>query len=65
MSGTQHVRMLTRYKAWANEAIFSMVSKLPDEEVIRQRVTPFGNMVHTLNHVYVIDACLLYTSRCV
>ncbi|HRC59820.1 DinB [Candidatus Propionivibrio aalborgensis] len=56
MSGTQHVRMLTRYKAWANEAIFSMVSKLPDEEVIRQRVTPFGNMVHTLNHVYVIDA---------
>lgn len=56
MTGTRHVRMLTRYKAWADEIVFSMVSKLPAEEVVRQRATHFGNMVHTLNHVYVIDA---------
>ena len=56
MSSTRHVRMLTRYKAWANEVIFSMVGDLPYEEVTRQRKTRFGNMVHTLNHVYVIDA---------
>jgi uncharacterized damage-inducible protein DinB len=56
MSGTKHIRTLTRYKAWANEIVFSMVSRLPHEEVTRQRATRFGNMVHTLNHVYVIDA---------
>jgi uncharacterized damage-inducible protein DinB len=51
-----NVRMLTRYKAWANALIYSMVSELPYEEAIRQRKTRFGNMVHTLNHVYVIDS---------
>ncbi|MFM0208933.1 DinB family protein [Paraburkholderia sediminicola] len=48
--------MLTRYKAWANELVFSMVMGLPYEEAVRQRTTRFGNMVHTLNHVYVIDS---------
>ena len=50
------VRMLTRYKAWANDLIFSMLRNMPYEEVIRPRQTRFGNMVHTLNHIYVIDA---------
>jgi uncharacterized damage-inducible protein DinB len=55
MSKTRHVKTLTRYKAWANELIFSMVGALPTDETTRQRATRFGNMVHTLNHVYVID----------
>lgn len=55
MSGTRYIQTLTRYKAWANEVVFSMVSALPYEEATRQRATRFGNMVHTLNHVYVID----------
>jgi uncharacterized damage-inducible protein DinB len=55
MTDTRHVKMLTRYKAWANELIFSMVGELPIEEATRQRATRFGNMIHTLNHVYVID----------
>lgn len=48
--------MLTRYKAWANGLVFSTVSKLPEGEAIKPRQTRFGNIVHTLNHVYVIDA---------
>ena len=48
--------MLTKYKAWANEITFSAVSGLPDGEATKQRQTRFGNIVHTLNHVYVIDA---------
>ena len=55
MLGTRQVRMLTRYKTWANQRIFSMVSDLPYEEATRQRATRFGNVIHTLNHVYVID----------
>lgn len=49
------VSTLVRYKTWANEIVFSMVSELPEEEALRSRKTRFGNMVHTLNHVYVID----------
>jgi uncharacterized damage-inducible protein DinB len=55
MSATRHLRLLTRYKAWADERIFAMVRDLPPEEALRPRQTRFGNMVHTLNHVHVID----------
>ena len=48
-------RMLTRYKAWANEIVYSTVKALPDGEATKLRPTVFGNMVHTLNHNYVID----------
>ncbi len=46
---------LTKYKAWTNQLTFSTVSNLPDGEATKPRQTRFGNMVHTLNHVYVID----------
>ena len=50
-----HVRMLTRYNAWANEVIFAAVAALPEGEATRPRKSIFKNMVHTLNHNYVID----------
>jgi uncharacterized damage-inducible protein DinB len=50
------VKTLTRYKAWANDLIFAAVSELPQEEAVRPRRTRYRNMVHTLNHVYVIDS---------
>ena len=49
------VRMLTRYKAWANELTFNAVRQLPPGEAVRQRRSLFPNIVHTLNHNYVID----------
>jgi uncharacterized damage-inducible protein DinB len=52
---TSSVTLLTRYKAWANEITFSSVSSLPPGEATKERSTRFKNMVHTLNHVYVID----------
>jgi uncharacterized damage-inducible protein DinB len=48
-------RMLSRYKAWANEIIFAAVAALPEGEATRPRPTVFKNMVHTLNHLYVVD----------
>ena len=50
------IRKLTRYKAWANSLIYAAVSELPVEEALRERKTRYRNIVHTLNHVYVIDA---------
>ncbi len=50
-----HLQILTRYKAWANEIIFSTVASLPENESLKERPTRYKNMVYTLNHVYVID----------
>ena len=48
-------RTLTRYNAWANELIFAAVAALPEREAVKPRRSVFRNMVHTLNHNYVID----------
>jgi uncharacterized damage-inducible protein DinB len=48
-------RTLTRYNAWANELIFGAVAALLDGEATKPRQNVFKNMVHTLNHNYVID----------
>lgn len=46
---------LARYNAWANKTIFDAVAALPPGEAEKPRATLFKNMVHTLNHNYVID----------
>ena len=46
---------LARYNAWANRVMFDAVAALPPGEAEKPRVTLFKNMVHTLNHNYVID----------
>ena len=48
-------RMLTRYNAWANRLIFDAVAALPAGEATKPRKSLFKNMVHMLNHNYVID----------
>jgi uncharacterized damage-inducible protein DinB len=54
-SAADTLNMLVRYKTWANGLTFKSVMELPDGEALRPRPTRFGNMVHTLNHVYVVD----------
>lgn len=49
------LKMLLRYKAWANQIAFQGVMAIPEEEALKPRMTTFKNMVHTLNHVYVVD----------
>ena len=51
----QTARMLARYNSWANRLMFDAVAALPEGEATRERATLFRNMVHTLNHNYVID----------
>ena len=46
--------MLARYNAWANRLMFDAVAALPEGEATRPRASLFRNMVHTLNHNYVI-----------
>ena len=56
MDTTRTTRMMTRYNRWANEVMFGAVAKLPPGEATKPRTTLFKNIVHTLNHNYVIDA---------
>ncbi len=48
-------RMLARYNAWSNKVMFDAVAALPAGEAVKPRASLFKNMVHTLNHNYVID----------
>jgi uncharacterized damage-inducible protein DinB len=47
--------MMAAYKAWASDVVFSIVAALPEGEAVKPRPTLFKNMVHTLNHLYVVD----------
>ncbi|MBI2752949.1 MAG: DinB family protein [Betaproteobacteria bacterium] len=49
------LRVLSRYNAWANRQIFDAVAALPAGEAEKPRQSLFRNMVHMLNHNYVID----------
>lgn len=55
MTNIETVRMLARYKAWANKLIFDAVAALPAGEATKERPTLFKSMANTLNHVYATD----------
>jgi uncharacterized damage-inducible protein DinB len=55
MSATLCTRKLARYNAWANGIFFDAVAKLPEGEATKPRATLFRDMVHSLNHIYVIN----------
>ena len=56
MITAKSARMLARYNLWANDVFFKAVAELPEEEITKPRQTLFKNIVHTLNHNYVIDS---------
>ena len=47
--------MMARYKQWSDRVMFDAVAALPEGEAVKPRTSLFRNMVHTLNHIYVID----------
>ena len=55
MNGTQPIRLLARYNAWANKTLFDAVAVLPAGEAVKERPTLFRNIVNTLNHLYAVD----------
>ncbi len=55
MAANRQARMLTRYNAWADNLMFEAVAALPEGEATKPRTSLFRNIVHTLNHNYIID----------
>ena len=56
MTSLARARTLTRYNTWANRIFYDAVFALPPGEAEKPRQTLFKNIVHTLNHNYVIDS---------
>jgi len=47
--------MLVSYRAWANVIAYDGVEAIPVEELLKPRATTFGNILMTLNHIWVVD----------
>ena len=48
--------MLARYTQWANEVIYGVVARLPEEEVVATREMTFGSYLRALGHGYAVGA---------
>lgn len=48
-------RVLTRYKAWADDVFLSVVATLPERELVAPRPIGFGSLIRTLHHSYCMD----------
>lgn len=55
MSQLQHLKMLSRYSAWANDRLYETLAELPRHELAKPHPIVFGSILRTLNHVYVMD----------
>ena len=55
MSQLQHLRMLSRYSAWANDRLYETLAELPGHELTKPHPIVFGSILRTLNHIYVMD----------
>ncbi len=49
------LNMLMHYKLWADKITYNSVLKLPAHEITKIRETNFKTIVHTLNHIYVVE----------
>lgn len=55
MQTSTDLKVLTQYKTWADKTFYHAISKLPDEELRRERPMLFGNILSLLHHVYSMD----------
>jgi len=55
MSSVESLRMLVRYKAWADTALFSALAEVAAEVLVQEQKIVFGSIIRTLNHVRAMD----------
>lgn len=51
----RHLRLLSRYTAWANTRLFAALAALPPGVASQPRATGTGTMLSTLGHIWVVD----------
>jgi len=52
---SQPLETLTRYKAWANERLYTMLAGLSPDQLAAPTPIFAGSILRTLNHVYLMD----------
>jgi uncharacterized damage-inducible protein DinB len=55
MPEAHDLRMLAKYRQWADRLTFEAVAALPPGEAEKERPTLFKSMIGTLNHTYLVD----------
>jgi uncharacterized damage-inducible protein DinB len=50
-----YFRQLARYNQWANRRLYAACAALPEAEYLKPRVSFFGSIHATLNHILVAD----------
>lgn len=55
MSQLEHIRMLSRYCAWANDRLYGALADLPEHELMSPHPIVFGSILRCLHHVYLMD----------
>jgi len=55
MSPASDLGMLTRYKAWADDRVFTALDGVSDEDLTAKRPTILGTLLCALNHSYAMD----------
>jgi uncharacterized damage-inducible protein DinB len=49
------LRMLTRYRAWADQLLYQALAGVSEQDLMRSQPIIFGNLLRTLNHVNAMD----------
>lgn len=52
---SHHLRLMAKYRAWADKLTFDAVAALPAGEPSKERPTLFKSIIGTLNHNHVVD----------
>ena len=52
---SQHLEMLARYKAWANERLYATLAGVSQAELAAASPIFAGSILRTLNHVHLMD----------
>lgn len=53
--GKSGLLFLAQYNAWCSEETSMALSRLPENELFKERLSVFKNMVLTYHHIYLID----------
>ena len=59
MNGKAWAREMALYNKWQNETLFGHCAALPDEVLRQDRGMFFGGILHTLDHILMVDVRLL------
>jgi uncharacterized damage-inducible protein DinB len=51
----RHLPLMARFNAWANERLYDVVARLPDDAYRADRGAFFGSVHNTLNHLLLVD----------